>query len=101
MSSAHREPLRLGLQERLVSSCTYIGGAYLSLQQGSTVDLAFRDEALEIYDYPSGIGFTARETLLVPVQGLTLWATEHRAEMQESRRKFDKKLARRKPSASG
>jgi len=46
--------------ERIVRSCTYLGGAYMPLQAGAVVDLVFRETALEILAHPA----TVRSALL-------------------------------------
>ena len=46
--------------ERVLRSCTYLGGAYMPLQNGDLVDLVFRETALEIFAHPA----TVRSVLL-------------------------------------
>ena len=55
--------IRLEAEERLLHRCKYIGGAYLQLRPEVLIDLAFREDRLEIYDHPSTAGSPPRETI--------------------------------------
>jgi hypothetical protein len=48
-----RTPLVIAQDDRLVPACTFIGGAYLDLAQGATVDLVFGSDGLQFYPAPA------------------------------------------------
>lgn len=51
-------PLQLTEHDQLLAGTQYVGGAYLSLDQSKTFDLAFREGRLEIYASPAREGRT-------------------------------------------
>jgi hypothetical protein len=52
-AAAARLPLEQAADDRIVGRCTYAAGAHLSLAPGAEFDLVFRQEQLQVYEFPA------------------------------------------------